>query len=99
MQCWTLLQLFAYTAILGLPCEEIQQRRERLSHETKAHPEDHIACDFALYPFPLLHHICERNERNLYHHAGKCDADDVVCWDTDEELVKHAGEEEDDDLC
>lgn len=30
---------FAYTAILGLPCEEVEQRGQRLTYQTEAHPK------------------------------------------------------------
>ena len=94
----TLPHTLTYTAIFCLPGKEIKQRREWLSHETKAHPENHVTCNPPLDPFDLLDDICERNERDLEHHASKSYANNVVCGDADEQFVQDARKEEDEDL-
>jgi hypothetical protein len=72
------MELLTHTPILRLPSKEVQQRGKRLSHQTKANPEDHITRNFPLNPLDLLYDVCEGNEWNLEHHTRKRNADDVV---------------------
>lgn len=54
---FTSLELLTHTAILGLPGEEVQQRAQRLSHQTETHPENHVACRLAVDATDLLNDI------------------------------------------
>lgn len=94
----TIAYLSAHTPILGLPCKEIKQGGERLSHKTKTDPEDHIACDLALNTSNLLNDVGERNEWNLDHHARKCHTNNVMRGHSDKQLMKYTGKEEDENL-
>ena len=94
----TIADLPAHTTILGLPCKEIKQGGEWLSHKTKADPEDHVACDLALNAPDLLDGVSERDEWNLDHHARKCHTNDVMCGHSDKQLMKYTGKEEDKNL-
>lgn len=92
------MKLPTHTPILRLPSEKVQQRSQRLPNQTETDPKDEIASDFPLYPLDLLNHVCERNERDLEHHACKSDANDIVSWHADKQLMQDAGEKEDEDL-
>lgn len=45
---------FAYTAILGLPCEKVKQRGQGLTYQTEAHPKYAIAKYLSVQSLHLL---------------------------------------------
>lgn len=81
-----------------MPGEEVQQRAQRLTDQTKADPEDHVTSRLTVNTPDFLNHVRQSYQRDLYHHAEEGHADDVVRRHTDKQLVQHARDEEDDDL-
>ena len=83
------------TPILRLPRKKVQQRRKRLPHQTKADPENAIPHNPPISTLHLLERNRGPNHRELDHHSHERDAEDVVRWYTDQQLVQEAGEDED----
>ena len=71
------------TPILRLPRKKVQKRRERLSHQTKADPENTIPNNPTVSTLHLLKRNRRPYHRELDHHAHERDAEDVVRRYTD----------------
>lgn len=79
--------------ILSLPGKEIQQRRQRLSHETKRDPENTIAQNLAVNSLHLLQRQRHGDQGDLHHHANESNPEDIMRGHTNQQFVQHAAKD------
>lgn len=66
--------IFAHTTILGLPRKEVQQRCQRLTHQTEADPKNTVSQYLPVGTFHSLQRQREINHRYLHDHSDERDA-------------------------
>ena len=85
--------------IFSLPGKEVQERSQRLPDQTKGDPKDRIAQDFPIDTLHLLQRQRHYDQWDLHHHTDKCNSQDIMRGNTDEEFVQHAAEDKDRHAC